>query len=147
MAVVLMDPSLHEFTGGFPATYEQLQERYARLVRGSADSSIVWLNWVLRERDGGQLVGTVQATVERVVGGCRGEVAWVLGTPWQHHGLAKEAAAALVAWLVTRGCGSVHAHIHRDHLASGAVARAAGLTPRREGSAGEVLWRRTWGPG
>lgn len=45
MAVALADPALHEYTGGEPATREQLERRYAGQVRGgSADGSERWLN-------------------------------------------------------------------------------------------------------
>ncbi|WHM38157.1 GNAT family N-acetyltransferase [Streptomyces sp. BPTC-684] len=137
MAGVLGDPALHRFIGGAPDTVEQLRARYARMAAGSPDPAVHWLNWVIRLREEHRLVGTVQATVE----GGTAEIAWVVGTPWQGRGIAVEAARALVAGLAAYGVRSVVAHVHPDHTASAAVARAAGLAPTGERSDGEVRWR------
>ncbi|SEG91659.1 Protein N-acetyltransferase, RimJ/RimL family [Actinacidiphila yanglinensis] len=144
MAEVLGDPALHRFIGGEPATPEALRERYERLAAGSPDPAVCWLNWMLRLRAEDRLVGTVQATV--VPGGEDGpvaEIAWVVGTPWQGRGIAREAAVGLVDWLDGRPVPTVIAHIHPDHAASAAVAAAAGLAPTGEYYDGEVRWRRT----
>ncbi|WP_344081034.1 GNAT family N-acetyltransferase [Streptomyces crystallinus] len=137
MAEVLGDPALHRFIGGAPDTAEGLRARYARLAAGSPDPAVHWLNWVIRLRGDHRAVGTVQATVT----GATAEVAWVVGTPWQGRGLAREAARLLVAGLAARGVRRVVAHIHPDHTASAAVARAAGLTPTDVWQDGEVRWR------
>jgi RimJ/RimL family protein N-acetyltransferase len=63
MAQVLDDERLHEFTGGSPESPAGLRARYERLLAGSPDPAVTWLNWIVRERAGGQAVGTVQATV------------------------------------------------------------------------------------
>lgn len=139
MAVVLSDPALHTFIGGSPSTAEALRQRYERLVAGSPDPAVSWCNWVLRETSESRLVGTVQATVA----GPTAEIAWVVGTPWQGRGYASEAARALVDHLSGRSLHTVIAHIHPDHLASAAVARAAGLAPTAEMQDGEVRWRRS----
>lgn len=139
MAVVLADPGLHEFIGGAPLDVAELGARYERLVAGSPEPGVRWLNWVVRLRAKGCLVGTVQATVTDVA-----EISWVVGTPWQGRGIASEAARALVAWL---GGRTVIAHIHPDNLASAAVARAAGLSPTDRFHDGEVMWRREAGGG
>ena len=64
-------------------------------------------------------------------GGARpvAEIAWVVGTPWQGRGFAREAAVGLVGWLADQRVGSVIAHVRPGHDASAAVARAAGLAP------------------
>ncbi|MFD9000506.1 GNAT family N-acetyltransferase [Streptomyces sp. NPDC059582] len=138
MAGVLADPALHAFIGGSPDTAEALRSRYERLVAGSPDPTVTWCNWVLRRRDDQRLVGTVQATVTEAH---RAEIAWVVGTPWQSHGYASEAARGLVAWLHERSVRTVVAHIHPDHRASAAVASAAGLAPTDEVHDGEIRWR------
>ncbi|MFD8299059.1 GNAT family N-acetyltransferase [Streptomyces bauhiniae] len=135
MAGVLADPALHHFIGGTP---DALTARYRRLVAGSPDPDVTWLNWVLRLREDSRLTGTVQATLGAAHG--TAEIAWVVGTPWQGRGLAKEAAVALVAWLTAYPVRSITAHIHPDHHASAAVARAAGLIPTPERQDGEVRW-------
>ena len=139
MAALLDDPALHTFIGGAPSTPEALRNRYERLVAGSPDPAVSWHNWVLRLRDAGRLTGTVQATVTDH--GHTAEIAWVVGTAWQRRGIASEAARGLVGWLRARGVRTVVAHVHPDHTASAAVARAAGLAPTEETQDGEVRWR------
>src|SRR4051812_24533721 len=78
MAAALDDPALHTYIGGAPATLEALRARYERLVAGSPDPTVSWCNWVLRLREDGTLVGTVQATVVGDVA----EIAWVVGSDW-----------------------------------------------------------------
>lgn len=138
MAVTLSDPALHTFIGGSPLDPAALRTRYERLVTGSPDPTVSWCNWVLRLRKTAHLTGTVQATVTEDL---TAEIAWVVGTPWQGHGLASEAALGLVGWLRERGIRTVVAHIHPDHRASAAVATAAGLAPTEEEQDGEVRWR------
>ncbi|MFF9339093.1 MULTISPECIES: GNAT family N-acetyltransferase [unclassified Streptomyces] len=135
MAGVLGDPALHRFIGGAPESLEELRARYVRWGAGAPEAGTSWCNWVVRERDGGRLAGTVQATVV----GDGAEVAWVVGTAWQGRGYASEAARALVGWLRPR-VRTVVAHVHPGHAASAAVARAAGLVPTDETHDGEVRW-------
>ncbi|MEU9732071.1 GNAT family N-acetyltransferase [Streptomyces sp. NPDC048002] len=137
MAAVLADPALHTFIGGEPAAPKALRARYERLVAGSPDPAVAWHNWVLRLRAEDRLTGTVQATVA----GDRAEIAWVVGTGWQGRGIASEAAGALVEHLVRQGARTVLAHVHPDHAASAAVARAAGLAPTGQWQDGEVRWQ------
>ncbi|WP_457031742.1 GNAT family N-acetyltransferase [Kitasatospora sp. P5_F3] len=141
MAEVLSDPGLHSFIGGEPLGTEDLRARYRRMTAGSPDPAVGWLNWVLRLEDQGCLVGTVQATVVAGERGSAAEIAWVLGTPWQGRGLAVESARALVGWLGEQSVGTVIAHVHPEHLASAAVAAAAGLVATDEWQDGEVRWR------
>ncbi|MFG2983481.1 GNAT family N-acetyltransferase [Streptomyces sp. NPDC048258] len=147
MALVLADPALHAFIGGAPLSPYALRARYERLAAGSPDPAVVWGNWVLRLREQGRLVGTVQATItpERD----RAELAWTVGTAWQGRGFATEAARALAAWLTELPVGLLVAHVHPDHSASAAVAAACGLraTPYRQD--GEVRWESggSGGPG
>ena len=137
---LLDDTSLHEFTGGSPATLDELRARYGRLeARTSPDGAETWLNWVVRLRAGDVAAGVVQATVRPQAGVAW--VAWVMGRPYQGRGLASEAAAALVEWLRDRGIADVRAHVHPEHAASGAVAARAGLEPTGERVDGEVVWR------
>ncbi|MFC8076796.1 GNAT family N-acetyltransferase [Streptomyces sp. NPDC057307] len=168
MAAVLSDPALHTFIGGEPATADELRSRYARMAAGPADPAESWCNWVieLRAGEGGverrQLVGTVQATIVPAgsdrpgspggPGGPGGpdrpdrpwlvaNIAWVVGTAFQGRGIAGEAARGLVGRLVQLpAVREVAAHVHPDHAASKAVARAAGLEPTDEWHDGEVRW-------
>ncbi|KUO13722.1 GNAT family N-acetyltransferase [Streptomyces sp. DSM 15324] len=138
MAAVLADPALHTFIGGTPSTPEELRLRYERLVAGSPDPAVSWHNWVLLLTGEKRLAGTVQATLS---GTQDAEIAWVVGTPWQGHGLASEAARGLVRHLRQQGVRTITAHIHPAHHASAAVARAAGLSPTGEQQDGETTWR------
>lgn len=79
MATVLSDPALHAFIGGEPDTPAALRSRYERMVAGSPDPAVIWLNWVIRLRAERRLTGTVQATVSGKIA----EIAWVVGTRWQ----------------------------------------------------------------
>lgn len=137
LAAALADPALHAFTGGRPATVEELRARCARLAAGSPDPAEAWGNWVLRLRADGALTGYVQTTVRP--GGA--ELAWVVGTPWQRRGLATEAARTLLAHLTAAGVTTAVAHIHPDHHASAAIARALGLRPTADTQDGETRWQ------
>src|SRR5580693_9665957 len=80
LAPVLDDPALHEFTGGTPLDTAALTARYTRLAaRRAPGGHQQWGNWVIRVRETGQAVGTVQATLP-AGGPAAGlaEVAWVL---------------------------------------------------------------------
>lgn len=144
MSTLLHDPALYEFIGGEPATEEQLRDRYRRQVDGhSPDGSQGWLNWVLRRCDGGNAIGTVQATLTAAPGraGTTAEVAWIVGTAQQRQGYAREAATATVAWLRSVGVATVIAHVHPGHASSIAVAEAVGLQPTGTVVDGEVRYQ------
>jgi RimJ/RimL family protein N-acetyltransferase len=141
LAAVLADPALHRFTGGRPATLQELRTRYAALAAGSGRPEELWRNWIVRRRADARPVGTVQATITRDHGGWTATIAWVIGVPWQRRGYAAEAARALVGWLARRDAREIVAHIHPDHAASAAVAARAGLRPTPDRVDGEQVWR------
>ena len=139
MVHVLGDQRMYEFTGGRPLTLDELRARYRVLAGGrSADGREWWLNWVVRTSVDGAAVGAMQATVS--AGKSSADVAWEVGRPWQGRGIASEAAAAVVDWLVGQGLVLIRAYVHPDHAASAAVAARAGLRPTDELVDGEVLW-------
>ena len=141
MVLVLADPALHEFTGGRPATLDELRVRFAALVRGSGSATERWLNWVVRRRADARAVGTVQATIAEPETQPSAAVAWTIGKPWQSRGYAGEAASALVQWLGDRGVAPIVAHVHPAHTASAGVAAKAGLRPTEDAVDGETVWR------
>jgi RimJ/RimL family protein N-acetyltransferase len=150
MAAVLAGPELYAFTGGAPPSAEELRARYERWASGSGDPEVSWCNWAIWLRDPGCLAGWVQATVatggqhlggKPAAGETSAEIAWVVGVPWQGHGLATEAARSLITWLRQQSVRTVTAHIHPDHAASAAVATAAGLTPTGHLDDGEIRWQ------
>jgi len=141
MAPLFDDPSLHLFIGGVPATVEELRDRYQRQVVGwSADRSQRWLNWVVRRREDGRAVGTVQATAVEDAGSLVAEVAWVIAAKYQRLGYAREAARIMVTWMKQCGANRIVAHVHPQHDASISVARAIGLAPTTTVVDGEVRW-------
>jgi RimJ/RimL family protein N-acetyltransferase len=139
MSGVLSDPALYEFIGGQPPAAAELRSRYQSWAAGSPDPAQSWHNWAIRLREEGCLAGWVQATVSGLSDPAA-EIAWVVGKSWQSRGIATEAARGLVAWLERQGIRTITAHIHPDHQASAAVARAAGLAPTAETHDGEVRW-------
>jgi RimJ/RimL family protein N-acetyltransferase len=77
-----------------PATIEALRELYAKWERGSGDPSTVWLNWHCREREHGEVVGAMQATIfaeMRIA-----YVAWAVYPAHQRKGYAAEAVRAVI---------------------------------------------------
>jgi RimJ/RimL family protein N-acetyltransferase len=141
LAPLLDDPALHTYIGGRPATVDELRERYRRQVAGrSPDGSACWLNWVVRRRDSGHAIGTVQATITTQDGRTVAEVAWIVAVSHQHQGYARESAVEMVRWLRRHGIELVVAHVHPEHEASMAVARALGLRPTDRRVDGEVRW-------
>jgi RimJ/RimL family protein N-acetyltransferase len=132
MVAVLADPALYTFTGGEPPAEADLVERYRRQSTRPG-----WLNWVLRTRDTGEAVGTVQATQrdERTA-----ELAWVVGTRFQGAGYATEATAAMIGWLRERGVDFFVAHIHPAHAASNAAAARLGFVSTNAVKDGEARW-------
>ena len=143
MAPLLDDPDLHRFTGGRPATTEQLRDRYRSQVAGrSADGRQRWCNWIVRRPHDGRAVGTVQATIHDEADRLVAEVAWVIGSAHQRNGYACEATQAMVAWLLDCGADRIIAHIHPRHEASMAVARVVGLSATTTTVDGEVRWER-----
>jgi RimJ/RimL family protein N-acetyltransferase len=68
-------------------------------------------------------------------------VAWVIGTAYQGCGYAREAASLMVTRLRDDGVQHVVAHVHPEHRASQAVARAIGLRPTDTVVDGETRWQ------
>jgi RimJ/RimL family protein N-acetyltransferase len=137
MAGVLGDPALHGFTGGRPATVDELRRAYAlQAVGHSPGGEQGWLNWIVR--DGTGAVGYVQATLagDPAVA----DLAWVIGTAYQGRGYAREAAAGMVGWLREQGMVELAAYIHPEHRASIRVAEHLGLRPTGEIADGEMRW-------
>jgi RimJ/RimL family protein N-acetyltransferase len=141
MVVVLGAPELYRFTGGRPPDARELRERYARQVTSrSPDGQELWRNWVVRRRPDGVAVGWIQATVTGSGAHCTAELAWTIGVDHQCRGYAREAAAAAMTSLRADGVARFVAHVHPEHSASIAVARALGLVPTDRVHEGEVVW-------
>jgi RimJ/RimL family protein N-acetyltransferase len=143
---VFGDERLYRFLDSHPTTTEQLRDQFARLAAARLSDAVgtAQRNWTVRRRSDGRSVGMLQAAFSEQ--GRAAEVAWAVGVPWKGHGIASEAARAVVGWLELRGVTTITAHIHPDHRASAAVATRAGLRPtgehRRHQGIREQLWRR-----
>jgi len=144
MAPLLDDARLFGFIGGGPCTLDELRERYRRQVAGwSHDRQERWLNWILRDRDSGQAIGTTQATMTVDGDAFIGKIAWIVASRHQGRGYACEAAAAMAAWLREQGARILFAEIHPKHDASMGVARRLGLKPGEQIlDSGEIRWAR-----
>jgi RimJ/RimL family protein N-acetyltransferase len=146
VARAFADAGLHTFTGGEPATEEEWRARLVRRVVGhSPDGSETWLNWMVRRRDTGELVGVMQATVRNPAAGDAdgdevAEIGWTVATAHQHRGYAREAATAMVEEVRRHGVRRFIAHIHPGHHASMGVARALGLAPTGIVVDREIRW-------
>ena len=146
MVEVLASPTLYEWTGGAPPTLSDLEARYRVQSLGeSPDKTEGWLNWVLRVTASGGTAGYVQATLTAAGEATEADVAWVVGVEHQGHGLAREAARAMLSWLEDRGVLTVHALIHPGNAASAAVARRLGMSATSTLVDGEVRWARCTG--
>ncbi|MBA2753015.1 MAG: GNAT family N-acetyltransferase [Chloroflexia bacterium] len=95
----LGDERLYRFIpGNPPANLAALEARYGLLSgRRSPDDTQGWLNWVMRRRDSGEPVGTLEATVypDR-----SSSIAYVVFVRHQRRGLATEGVARMVEHLV-----------------------------------------------
>jgi [ribosomal protein S5]-alanine N-acetyltransferase len=94
MFEVLGDPAIYTYENQPPASLDTLTQRFARLEsRQSPDGREQWLNWVLRLRSDGVLIGYVQATVQA---DGRALVAYVLASRHWGQGLGSEAVLAML---------------------------------------------------
>lgn len=139
MAAILDDPRLDTYCAGRAPTATALRERYRRIsVLRSDDGRAVWPTWIVRRRDRGEAVGSVQATVD----GDQADVGWVIAVASQGQGYATEAAQALIDWLEDNGVTAIQASIRPDNRASAAVAAHVGLQPTDERVDGDRIWRK-----
>lgn len=98
---VLADPAIYAYENQPPASLDALTRRFARLAsRRSPDGCEQWLNWVLRQRGDGALIGYVQATVQA---DGRALVAYELASRHWGRGLASEAVQAMLDELACAG--------------------------------------------
>lgn len=140
MVSALGPGELYRFTGGEPPTLNELELRYRRQMRGqSEDGRAGWVNWIIRPAAGGPAIGFVQATLTRD-GDVTADLAWLVTVSAQGHGVAVEAASAMLRWLWSIGVVRLRACIHPDHRASERVAGRLGLAPTSSVVDGEAVW-------
>lgn len=122
-----------------PASLEDLRTRIRRWEsRRSPDGAEVWLNWTLRLKKEGSVVGRAQATVTDAWA----EMAWVIGRRYRNQGYATEAGRCIADWLLDlMSVGEVRATIHPGNTASQRVAAKVGMRRKREWTnEGDEVW-------
>ena len=138
----LDDPGLHRFTGGTPLGEQALRARYELLaVRRWPDGDQLWGNWVLRVRENGAAIGTVQATLPSRGPAPARPRSHGSSSDQRRDGYAHEAARSLTARLADAGW-SVAAYIHPGHRAFERVALAAEMRRTDIVRDGEHCWIR-----
>lgn len=144
MFQVLVDPALYLHENAPPPYPEWLRQRFARLEsRRSPDGTELWLNWVVRLREGGALIGFVQATV---LPGHRALLAYVLGSAHWGQGLATEAVRAMMDELAASyGVQVFDAVLKQSNARSQTLLERAGfmLAPPVDIEADEIRMSRT----
>ena len=137
----LLRPPDSDAPGGV-RTAASLQELRARIrrweSRRSPDGDEVWLNWTLRLKPCGTVVGRMQATVTEAWA----DMAWVIGRRYRNRGYATEAARSMAVWLREFfHVREVRASIHPDNAASQRVATKIGMSRSGERTdEGEEIW-------
>lgn len=99
---VLRDPGIYAFIPEEPPSSEEaLRARIARLVKGPEPAiRELWFNWVVRTKDEGKIVGSLQSTL--YVDRRSASVAYLFGPAYWGHGFAREGVGAVLGWLRAR---------------------------------------------
>ncbi len=105
---------------------ETMQVRYARLALGAPkDCGQLWLNWLVRDSQTQQAMGTVQATV---MPNAQAEIGYVLGSTFWGSGLGTQCVQWLNKMLHSRyGVQHVWAQIDVRNIASWRAAERSGM--------------------
>lgn len=125
---VLHDPRLYEHVPQDPPISELwLAHRYALLEsRLSPEADEVWLNWVLRRREAGDCIGSVQVTLDA---DASAYFAYELGSAFWRQGFAGEACAAVLQVLQADfGVRQVVAEVDTLNVASIRLLERLGFT-------------------
>lgn len=144
----LTDPELYRFIDEEPpASLEALTNRYQTLERGvSPDGTQHWLNWAVQDRESGQYVGYVQATVP--ASGCA-VIGYVIFRSCWGLGFGREAVARLCRYLFEHiGCWAVDAFVDSRNIRSLRIMEHlgfAGVDDGGDAEPGELHFRRTAG--
>ncbi|HET7839220.1 MAG TPA: GNAT family N-acetyltransferase [Rectinemataceae bacterium] len=95
---VLRDPEMYTYIPGDPPSSEtELRERYTRQTNHAAEDEL-WLNWILRLKEGRECIGYVQATLPKASSAL---IAYQLSPRFWGKGYAFEACGAVLARLAT----------------------------------------------
>jgi RimJ/RimL family protein N-acetyltransferase len=120
------DASLTRYTGrALPASVQALEHRFSRLeTRVSPNGRDVWWNWQLRYA--GAIVGDCDATIP--IDSDAAFIGYEVFVPYQRRGLAREACAAMIAFLREQpGVRRVVATVESDNPPSWRLLEALGF--------------------
>jgi ribosomal-protein-alanine N-acetyltransferase len=133
MFAVLADPSIYEFENEPPSSEDWLTKRFQMLEsRRSPDAMEQWLNWVLRLRASGQLLGYVQATVRS---NSQALIAYEINSAFWRKGIAQEAVGAMMNELAETYHVTVAAAVFKkSNFRSRHLLRRLGFVPAPEES-------------
>jgi ribosomal-protein-alanine N-acetyltransferase len=115
---LMLDNTLYRYIPiNAPASIEALENKYQAWSKGVSDNGDeIWLNYAIRQREGSEYVGTLQATIKRAG---PTYIAYETYTPYQRSGVAKESCAALIKHLF-ENCETqtITAHLDTHNIAS-----------------------------
>jgi ribosomal-protein-alanine N-acetyltransferase len=131
---VLADPSIYEFESEPPRSRDWLTKRFQLLEsRHSPDGMEQWLNWVVRLRASGRLLGYVQATVRR---DSQALIAYEMNSAFWGQGFGQEAVGAMIGELSkTYDVSVAVAVFKKSNFRSRRLLRRLGFEPVFEGLA------------
>jgi ribosomal-protein-alanine N-acetyltransferase len=123
-----------------PLSVEANRERLTELLALAEASTGTWFNycWAITLRQSGNVIGDARTWNSTAVSrpgvpapgkhpAGHAALAYVLHPDYHHHGYAREAAAALVTWLFTRGINTVAAAVYEPNTPSLRLLRSLGF--------------------
>ncbi len=124
---LLSDPTLYDFVPQDPpASLDALRLRLNVLRSGSRDVNEIWLNWFLREKRTGHLVGFLQSTVKKPTASAF--IAYQTFAEHRRLGYAREGCLAVIAHLIeAHFVKSVLAEVDARNVASQCLLRSIGF--------------------
>lgn len=129
MCALLSVPDLHRFVPTDPPGLEALTKQYSSWERRlSPQGDELWLNWIARSRESGDLVGHFQAGMGR---SGEADIAYTVGKAFQRQGFAKECLTVILNFLFTSaGARTVKALVDTRNVASLNLLQSIGLRQR-----------------
>jgi RimJ/RimL family protein N-acetyltransferase len=126
VAPFLADSALWQWIPREPLAAAEVAQRFAVISVVDRPDGERWLNWIVRRRADGQVIGQVEITAWP---DGRAHLAYFVFVPFQRNGYAREACAAALACLrEAHGVTSVEAAVDTRNAASCRVLDALGFT-------------------
>jgi ribosomal-protein-alanine N-acetyltransferase len=134
------NPAATRYLSHEPLSVEANRERLTELLALAEASTGTWFNycWAITLRQSGNVIGDARTWNSTAVSrpgvpapgkhpAGHAALAYVLHPDYHHHGYAREAAAALVTWLFTRGINTVAAAVYEPNTPSLRLLRSLGF--------------------